>query len=297
MKNFLTVGVLALTIGCVDAFSADVETEENGKSAVRSTGDAYVRAFNSRNTKALAAFWSPDAVYLNRLTGEQVIGREAIANQFETLFKSAQDLQLKVQVKSIDFVSPNVAVELGVATFLSANTEPDSVDYSAVYIRQQDKWLLDRVTDDPKPVVQSHYEQLKDLEWMVGSWSDEGEAGQVATTCNWSKNKNFLTRSFAVSIGDRIDLSGIQFIGWDAAEKQIRSWTFDSDGGFSQGRWSKDDNRWYIRKQGTTADGSKVTAVNIVTHVDDDTFTLQATQRTFAGDLLPNVEEVVVIRK
>lgn len=297
MKILLTVGVLALTFASVDARAADSQRPGQSEVALRSTGRDYVRAFNSRNTKALAAFWSPEAVYTNRMTGERVTGREAIARQFDELFEASPELRLKIDVDSIDFVSPNVAVERGVATFLSSQAEPAEVHYSAVYIRRQDQWLLDRVTDDPRSNTPSHYQRLKDLEWMVGSWADESDSGQVVTSCSWSKNKNFLTRSFTVSMGDRIDLSGIQFIGWDAAEKQIRSWTFDSDGGFSQGRWSKDADRWYVRKQGSTADGSKVTGVNIVTYVDNDTFTLQATQRTFAGELLPNVDEVVVNRR
>lgn len=297
MKHLFTIGLLAFGITSADSVGADTETPKDDESQVRTTGQAYVQAFNSYDSKALAAFWSPEAVYINRLTGEQVVGRKAISSQFDALFKSEKNLKLKVDVKSIQFVSPNVAVENGKATFLSPEAEPDSVDYSAVYIRREGNWLLDRVTDDPKPMVQSHYEQLKDMEWMVGSWVDEAGAGQVVTECSWSKNKNFLTRSFTVSVGNRIDLSGIQFIGWDPGEKKIRSWTFDSDGGFSEGRWSKNDEQWYVRKKGTTADGSKVTAVNIVTVADDDTFTLQSTQRTLAGDLLPNVDEVVVVRR
>jgi len=37
--------------------------------------------------------------------------------------------------------------------------------------------------------------------------------------------------------------------------------------------------------------------VNIITYVDDDAFTLQSTQRTLAGDLLPNIDEVMVVRR
>ena len=61
----------------------------------------------------------------------------------------------------------------------------------------------------------------------------------------------------------------MQIIGWDAAAKRIRSWTFDSDGSFAEGSWSKKDNRWYVRKKGTTADGKMASAVNIITLVDD----------------------------
>jgi uncharacterized protein (TIGR02246 family) len=296
MKHILAIGLFIAGISSAGAFAED-SASTDGDAAIRTIGKAYVQAFNARDTKALAGFWSPEAVYTNRLTGEQVVGREAIASQFESLFESAKELKLEVRVDSIQFVSPNVAVEHGIARFLSPEAEPDEVDYSAVYVRRDGNWLLDRVTDDPEKIVQSHYKQLKDLEWMIGSWVDDDENARIVTECNWTKNKNFITRSFTVSIDDQIELSGMQFIGWDAATKQIRSWTFDSDGGFSQGTWSKKENRWYVRKMGTTADGRKAVAVNIITYVDDDAFKLQSTQRTLAGELLPNIDEVMVVRR
>jgi uncharacterized protein (TIGR02246 family) len=289
--------VLAALLAPTATMAQETPGQAKDETAVRDAGAAYVKAFNSKDAKTLATFWSPEAVYTNRLTGEQVVGREAIAEQFAAIFRAAKELKLDVSVESIQFVSPNVAVEHGVANFLSASSEPEEIPYSAVYVRRDGKWLLDRVTDDPKPVVRSHYEQLKELEWMIGNWVDEDENAQIVTECNWTKNKNFITRSFTVSIVDRIALSGMQIVGWDAAAKQIRSWTFDSDGGFAEGTWSKKDDRWYVRKKGTTADGKKSSAVNIITCVDDGAFTLQSTQRILAGDLLPNIDEVMVVRR
>ena len=91
-------------------------------------------------------------------------------------------------------------------------------------------------------------------------------------------------------------MSGMEIVGWDPAEKQIRSWVFDSDGGFSEGKWSQKGNRWFIQKVGTLPDGGKSTATNIVTQVDDDSFTWQSTDRTVDDEVLPNVEEVLVKR-
>ena len=115
------------------------------------------------------------------------------------------------------------------------------------------------------PPPPSHYEQLKELDWMVGSWIDQDENATIQTDCEWTKNKNFLTRSFAVLVGDQVSMSGMQIIGWDPANKQIRSWVFDSDGAFSEGKWKRKDNRWLIQQVGTLPDGKKSTAVNIIT--------------------------------
>ena len=66
--------------------------------------------FNKHDAKALASYWSPEAVYVNRMTGEQVVGREAIQQQFEALFKSQRELLLAVSVQSIQFISPTLSI-------------------------------------------------------------------------------------------------------------------------------------------------------------------------------------------
>ena len=172
--------------------------------AIRQSVADYVEAFNKHDKKKLAAFWSPEAVYLNRITGEQVVGRDAIAEQFAAMFKDAPEAKLTAKTESVQFVSPNVAVERGMSTVTLPKEEPDEIPYSAVYVKRDGKWLLDRVTDEAKKEEKpSHYEQLKSLEWMVGSWVDQDEHVDIETECSWAKNRNFITRSFTVSVDGR----------------------------------------------------------------------------------------------
>ncbi len=293
----LATVIVSATAARGDDTTQDRPSQAQAEVAIREMGSQYVAAFNKRDAKALAEYWSDEAVYTNRLTGERVIGREAIAEQFTELFADGAEVKLEVAVDSIDFISPNVALEKGVATFVAAEEDPERIPYSAVYVNRGGKWLLDRVTDDPQPETPSHYEKLKPLEWMIGSWIDQGEAGAVRAECHWTKNKNFITRSFTISLEGQIDLSGIQIIGWDAGEKRIRSWTFDSDGGFAEASWSNQGNQWYAIKKGKTADGKAVSAVNVMTYVDENTFKLKAVQRAVDGQLLPTLDEVTVVRQ
>src|SRR6185295_4884509 len=133
--------------------------------------------------------------------------------------------------------------------------------------------------------------------WMIGSWIDNDANATVQTDCEWTKNRNFMTRSFAAVVRGQVNLSGMQIVGWDPIAKQIRSWVFDSDGGFSEGKWTQKGDRWLIKQTGTTPDGDKTSAVNIIKRVDDNSFTWQSVERTENGDILPNVEEVLVVRK
>ena len=268
-----------------------------GEAAVREAAASYAEAFNKHDAQAVADHWSPDAVYLNRSTGEEVIGRAAIAEQFTALFKEKPELKLEVTVASVQFISPNVAVEQGTVTMLAPNAEPEKIEYSAVNVKRDGKWLLDRVTDKAKEATASNYEKLKGLEWMVGHWTDESENAAVELDCHWTKNKNFLTRAFKISVDGEDDFSGMQVIGWDPAAKTIRSWTFDSSGTFSEATWEQRGKRWYIKNRGVLPDGRAATMVNTMQPVDENSFTWQTIDRTAGGELLPSIDEILIVRR
>jgi uncharacterized protein (TIGR02246 family) len=279
------------------SFAGEPNESSADEAAIRKADEAYVTAFNAHDAKALADAWSPEAVYLNRATGAEVVGRPAIAEQFTALFKDQPEVKLDLNVESIQFVSPNVAVEHGTAQTLTPNAAPDETGYSAVFVRRDGQWLLDRVTDKAKEGAPSSYEQLKPLEWMIGSWVDKDDDVDIKTECRWTKNRTFITRSFTVTVQGDINLSGMQIIGWDPVAKTIRSWTFDSDGGFAEATWTFKKDRWFIRNKGVLADGRKASMVNVIKPVDQNSFTWQTVERTAGGELLPNIDEVLIVRE
>jgi uncharacterized protein (TIGR02246 family) len=253
-RLMLTATMMAWTLAVSVTAQADQAADE---AAVRKAVESYVAAFNKGDAKALAAMWSPDAVYTNPLSGQQVVGREAIEQQFATILGGDDAVKLAATTDSVQFVSPSVAVEQGTARLVRAKQEPVESQYTAVYVKRDDQWLLDRVTEEDVPVLQSNYDHLKELEWMIGTWVDQDEQARIETTCRWTKNRNFMTRMFSLAVQDRIEMSGMQIVGWDPDSEQIRSWVFDSEGGFGEGTWSKKDNAWYIRATGVAPNGSK----------------------------------------
>src|SRR5688572_7523646 len=76
------------------------------EAAIRKSAASYAEAFNKRDAQALSDHWLPDAVYTNRTTGEVVVGRAAISEQFSALFKDQPAAKLEVNVSSVQFVSP-----------------------------------------------------------------------------------------------------------------------------------------------------------------------------------------------
>jgi uncharacterized protein (TIGR02246 family) len=279
--------------------NADQAADE---AAIRANAAKYVEAYNRRDSKTMASMWSPEAVYTDAESGQTAVGRDAIAKQLDHMLAGAEDAKMKISVDSVDFVSPNVAVEKGIAEVSYAKHPTETTDYTAVHVKRDGKWLLDRVTDTaidqkkPEPPP-SNYEHLKELEWMIGSWVDEDQNAVITTDCEWTKNRNFMTRSFAAVVGDDVNRSGMQIVGWDPAAKQIRSWVFDSDGGFSEGTWTRKGEKWFVQQKGTLPDGGQTSALNVFTHVDDNTFTFQSLHREVDGEMLPNIEEVQIKRK
>jgi hypothetical protein len=98
-------------------------------------------------------------------------------------------------------------------------------------------------------------------------------------------------------MGDDVTLEGTQVVGWDPIESQIRSWTFDSEGGFGQGRWIQDGNRWLVKTSYVLASGERASALNVFTYVDQNTFRWQSIGREIGGELQPNIPEVTVVRQ
>ncbi len=106
----------------------------------------------------------------------------------------------------------------------------------------------------------SAYGQLQPLEWLVGEWIDEGRNEVVEAKFDWDENKSFLLEEFQVVREGSVVLKGTQRIGWDPQAKQIRSWIFDSAGGFGEAVWTPTDDEWVCKAKGVRSDGTSASA-------------------------------------
>ena len=264
---------------------------------IRQSVDAYVEAFNARNVDGLVALWTGDGVYTMRSSGERLRGREAITTFFQSVLADPETSpKLAVHTNSVEFVSPHVALERGNAVVSIGDQEPSESQYTAVYVKQQGKWLIDRVTEEEIVVEPSHYENLKPLEWMIGEWVDSGEGYSIELVCDWTVKQNYISRKYTVSNPEGVESSGIQIIGWDARQKQIRSWLFDSDGGFVSGVWMQRDDQWIVQSVATLPDGSSGSFTSVFRPLDDGNYSWQKVNRVLDGKLLPNLDEITVQR-
>lgn len=297
MKRILLFTVcLSFMSAC--AFAAGPGPAIDDEGAIRAAIDSYVEAFNKGDAAAVAARWAETGEWIDP-DGNPIRGREAIQTEMKAYFAGDTKPQIELLDLSVQFLAPSVAVEQGSARVTRPGEEPSESSYLAIHVRENGKWLLSSVRElAPKPAPPpTHYEKLQELEWLIGEWVDDEGGESVSFQCEWTANKNFISRSFSVMIEDRIDISGTQVIGWDPAANTIRSWVFDSDGGYNEGIWTRTDDGWSIRAAGVLPDGRKGSRVNIVRLIDNDTFTVQSINREVDGELLPNIDEITIIRK
>ncbi|UUO05124.1 nuclear transport factor 2 family protein [Blastopirellula sp. J2-11] len=283
------------------ATTEEAETEQaappsEAETAIAAAIQSYVIAFNKGDAEALAAHWTPEGEFATP-AGDILQGRKALQEDFAAYFSANQEAKIELLETQITLVSPSVASEVGVARVIVPDQEPSDTMYEAVHVKTTEGWKIDRVSEQaPPPLPPSNYAHLQELEWLVGRWIDADETSSIESNVQWTKNRNFITQSFKVSIGDRVDFEGTQIIGWDPYAQTIRSWTFDSDGGFGAGRWTNQGNRWTVQSLNVLPDGRRGSSTSIYEIVDENSLQFQSVGRQVDGELMPSIEPTTVVR-
>jgi len=262
--------------------------------AIRDFEVEFVREYNQGDSKAVAAHFTEDAEVVD-IDGEHYQGRDVIAQGFAGLFAQNKGAKIALEIFTIRSLSPDVAQEEGRSVVTPIEGAPHSRLYTVVYVKRDGRWLVSSIRDDPDPQVSPH-ERLKDLDWMIGDWIDEGEDSIVRLNCRWSEDENYLLRSFTVQRQGETVLSVSQRIGWDPLARQIRSWDFDSAGGYGEGRWTRNGESWVIRHTGVQPEGKTASSTNTMTKERPDLVRWISTDRVIGDELLPDDISYVLVR-
>jgi uncharacterized protein (TIGR02246 family) len=286
---------LAVLIGS-SAWTADPRGNSAEEKALQERGKAFVAAFNKGDAQALAAFWTPDGDYVDE-DGRHYQGRKAIEESFQKLFAEAKGAELRVHRTSFRLVKPDLAIADGLMEVVPPDGgPPTAARYTAVHVKQDGQWFLESVRE-AVATPPSNAEHLEDLAWLIGDWAEETEKGPAAkASFAWDEHRNFIVASLATTLKDVPVHGGTQWIGWDAAAKHIRSWSFDTTGAFSEGVWTRDGDRLVSKTTRTLRDGKKLSATNVLTMADADHFTMKSIQRAVDGEALPDTEVVKMKR-
>jgi uncharacterized protein (TIGR02246 family) len=274
---------------------SSVQAAENTatEDAIRQTAEAFTDAYDRGNAEAIAALWAPDAEYI--VGNNRVKGCEAIGRLYAEFFKAHPGSKMKVTIDSIRVLAPTVAIEQGTASVSgSANGGPSTSAYTAVHVKQGDKWLMANVRESEMP--SSGDEDLADLGWLVGEWAAQGDVSKIAMTYRWMSDKHFLRGETTITSKDGSKSGGMQIIGKDPQSGRITSWFFNADGGHGMGQWSKVGSRYVIDTLGMSADGAPTSATNVLYQADDRVASWKSVNRTIGDVRLPDTKEVVMER-
>ena len=131
---------------------------------------------------------------------------------------------------------------------------------------------------------------------MVGDWVDEGSDSVVRLTCRWSEDENFLLRTFTVQQQGKPVMTVHQRIGWDPLAHQVRSWEFDSEGGFGEGSGAAPASAGSSSTRGCGPRDTTASATNIMTQVRPDLIRWVSTERILGDESVPVDETYVLVR-
>jgi uncharacterized protein (TIGR02246 family) len=258
--------------------------------AIRKLSAELTRALEKGDAKAVAGLWTEEGEYVGS-DGTTVRGRAALAEAYAKHFAKAPRLKVEVTPEAIRFVARDSAVEEGFAkVWKDKADQPVTSRYSTLYAREDGGWHIAMLREWPDEGT-----TLRDLDWLIGTWTARTDDAEVRTTYEWDEGKTFLRARFTIKEKDRT-VTATQTIARDARTGGLRSWIFGSDGGFGEAAWSPDGKRWVLEATGVTPDGGELTATNILTPLDKDSFTWQSIDRTLDGEAQPNQSPIKVTR-
>lgn len=264
---------------------------------IRQVVDMFVKSYNNHGAQAIAGLFTPEAVTTDE-EGTITKGRKAIEEVFAGIFKEHPTTKIENTIESIRFVGPEEAIEVGTATITHDKDTPAETNrYQVVHVKKDGKWLMASATDLPEEDEWTGEDQLKQLEGLIGEWVDESPDALVLTSYRWDDNHRFIVGQFTVQVAGKPAMTGTHRIGWDPLNKTIRSWMFDSEGGYAEGVWTHDGEKWVSKMTGVTRGGKPASALYTMTPLDKNRMTLQTVDRVIGDKKLPDGEKFLVVRR
>lgn len=303
MKRFAAVAMVGALALLGSAWSQPPSSPEKssdpqaGDAAVRDaiahTAKAFDAAYNAHDAEAVAKLFAENAELLD--DGGLISGRDAIRAAFVEVFTESPEATIETVVEDVRLPAPGMAIEEG-RTYASHGPDEPEVErhYIVIHARRGDTWEIASAREDSDASAVTPAEALEPLAWLVGDWIDESDDQTVQTNCRWSDDGNWLLQDFTMQLHGGPEMTGTQRIGWDPSRQQVRSWTFDSEGGFVEGTWTFDGEQWTVQVSGYAADGRTGSTTRVITPLGPDGYALRSFHRVFDGESLPDSEVTIV---
>jgi uncharacterized protein (TIGR02246 family) len=293
-KILIILGVSVVCLTSVAVRSDEGQRGMTDEQTIRKAISAYAGAFNKADLDGLMSIWAADAEYIDE-KGAVTKGRPAIKESFKSQLSKLKGAKVAFKVTSIRQLTPDVILQDGASKLTLPDGTIDQGRFAAVWSRKDGKWLMHSVRDLPAEAgaAAAAGGPLKELQWMIGDWRAEKEGVEVSV--RWTLNQTFLSQDYTVKRGDT-SMEVKQLVGFDPLSGQIKSWTFDSLGGYGEGLWTRDGNSWVIQTAGVLPGGQTGTALNLIRHEDNEHAVFQVKRREVDGQPIAD-SEVRLVRQ
>jgi uncharacterized protein (TIGR02246 family) len=295
MKTGLSL-LLAALLGIT--LAPALPAQDDSTADLSAVAERYVAAYNAKKLDDILALFTPSAEMLDEIDGLSASGPEEIRAIFESSFSKFPDRKIALDVGSVREIAKGVVIEEGIARFSGdvPNEEGDSVAYAAVLVKDAEKgWLI--ASSRELAVESPEEDPITTLPQLAGEWVMQGEQMQMELVLDYTPSGRALIGSAFITTPAEGTMETEIRIGYDASVSQVRWWTFDDVGGFSQGTWQQlEDGSWLVRTNGVTADGESTSAIQTLAMETEDVIQWNSTHRFMNGQPLPDAELRLVRR-
>jgi uncharacterized protein (TIGR02246 family) len=289
--------LLLLTLGFHAAAAQDAATvTASPQDEIAGQLGQLATAFNSGDVDAMLTAFLPNAE-LRDEAGTIHQGETQLRELFGGFFELFPGASVRMELESVGSITPQLAVADVVRQITTADGAERAITRSAMTLVLQDgKWLIAAARDSRADAELSPNQQLESLAWMVGDWVDEGAESLIEIHCDWSEDTNYLLLEYKITQEGEVVLKSHERLGWDPVQEQIRSWVFDTDGGFGGGLWTKIDDVWVVKRTAVFPDGATGSATFVIEPQGEDRFVTRGFDRLVGDAIEPDIEATVVRR-
>ncbi len=285
--------VSAASASAAEGKPADANADEQ---AIRQQSQRMVEAYNGGQAKAVAAAFLPEGEAVDD-EGNVYQGQEQLEQVFTKFFEAFPGAKMTLSLDSVRVLGPGLAVEDGTRKVVTQDgTGKAATRYTLLHVKRDGQWRIASAREFKADEEPTPHELLLPLAWLVGDWVDENAESVVMMSCRWSEDKNFLLMEYTAKIQGRSAMKTSQRIGWDPLHQRVRSWAFDSDGGYGDAHWTAIDTGWVLKSSAVLPDGQTGSATLFIEPVDKDKFVMRGFDR-IAGDQTNDDYEVTIVRR
>lgn len=254
----------------------------------------YTEVWHKHDPKAIASMYSEDARFEDEY-GEVHQGRVSIQELFAESSGTSEGAKLTVTVDSARMLGKDVLIIRGTSTVTQGDEASDS-EFTATLVKSGEKWLIADVSEKSLVAQTVAADELSKLQALIGTWRPEGDDAKFEATAKMSLNGAFLTRK-TKSLGDGEDnFTSVEVIGYDPVNDHLKSWFFDSEGGFGEGYWRQEGDKWVVHRKVTMPDGGMFSSEYHLEWGDGDHITVATISKSLNGQVLPNAEPIKIKR-